>query len=198
MRLVRYDIIQSPSNVNNLHQQESSKSYKVATQHPRAYRPLDAWKGAPYRRRCSSGRIRTTFFFNEAAYISQMLPFSGQGANQAIEDAGALRILFERINSPDEVPSRISLFEKLRKLRVSRVQIMSSVRVGKEAVILEELRNHADPPGSSKLISLSISLALQEELNQMQPMQISPQTSLNGLLTTLGMSLHLYHSLFLC
>lgn len=75
---------------------------------------------------------------------------------------------------------------------------MSSVRVGKEAVILEELRNHADPPGSSKLISLSISLALQEELNQMQPMQISPQTSLNGLLTTLGMSLHLYHSLFLC
>ncbi|OGE49798.1 hypothetical protein PENARI_c019G06550 [Penicillium arizonense] len=26
---------------------------------------------------------------------------------------------------------------------------MSSVRVGKEAVILEELRNHADPPGSA-------------------------------------------------
>jgi salicylate hydroxylase len=80
-----------------------------------------------------------------------MLPFSGQGANQAIEDAGALGILFGKIDSPEDVPNRISLFTRLRKLRVSRVQIMSSVRIGREDVILEELRNHADPPGSGKL-----------------------------------------------
>jgi salicylate hydroxylase len=81
-----------------------------------------------------------------------MLPFSGQGANQAIEDTGALRMLFEKIHSPEHVPSRMALFEKLRKPRVSRVQTMSSVRVGKEAVILEELGNHADPPGSGNFI----------------------------------------------
>jgi salicylate hydroxylase len=94
-----------------------------------------------------------------------MLPFSGQGANQAIEDAGALRMLFEKIHSPGNVPSRKALFEKLRKPRVSRVQIMSSVRVGKEAVILEELRNHADPPGSGNFIIYLPRFAAKSEYN---------------------------------
>ncbi|KAI2708486.1 hypothetical protein CBS147332_6547 [Penicillium roqueforti] len=77
-----------------------------------------------------------------------MLPFSGQGANQAIEDAGALKILFEKIDSLEEVPNRMALFEKVRRRRVSRVQVMSSVRVGRETAIWEELHAHADPPGS--------------------------------------------------
>ncbi|KAJ5412811.1 salicylate hydroxylase [Penicillium sp. CMV-2018d] len=94
-----------------------------------------------------------------------MLPFSGQGANQAIEDAGALKILFENIHSPEDVPSRMALFEKLRRLRVSRVQIMSSVRVGKEAVVLEELRNQADPPGSGNLIIYIPEFAAKSEYN---------------------------------
>jgi salicylate hydroxylase len=79
-----------------------------------------------------------------------MLPFSGQGANQAIEDAGALRILFENHVSPDEMPALLSLFENVRKLRVSRVQTMSSVRVGKEGEIQEELKKYADHPGAGK------------------------------------------------
>lgn len=79
-----------------------------------------------------------------------MLPFSGQGANQAIEDAGALRILFEDVVSPDEMPARLSLFENVRKLRVSRIQIMSSVRVGKEGEIQKELEKYADYPGAGE------------------------------------------------
>lgn len=79
-----------------------------------------------------------------------MLPFSGQGANQAIEDAGALRILFQNYVSPDEIPARLSLFESVRKFRVSRVQTMSSVRVGKEEEIQEELQKYADHPGAGK------------------------------------------------
>ncbi|KUM62792.1 hypothetical protein ACN42_g4333 [Penicillium freii] len=94
-----------------------------------------------------------------------MLLIRGQGANQAIEDAGALKILFEKIHSPEDVPSRMALFEKLRKLRVSRVQIMSSVRVGKEAVVLEELRNQADPPGSGNLIIYLPEFAAKSEYN---------------------------------
>lgn len=79
-----------------------------------------------------------------------MLPFSGQGANQAIEDAGALGYLFDGVHSADEIPTRIALFEKVRRLRVSRTQLMSSVRVGKEGEIQTELRRYADPPGAGE------------------------------------------------
>jgi salicylate hydroxylase len=80
-----------------------------------------------------------------------MLPFGGQGSNSAIEDGGSLGYLFTGIEDTKLVTGRLCLFERTRKARASRVQILSSVRAGKEKEVEEELRRYADPPGSSKL-----------------------------------------------
>ncbi|MCJ1403882.1 hypothetical protein MMC11_007105 [Xylographa trunciseda] len=77
-----------------------------------------------------------------------MLPFGGQGSNQAMEDAGALGYLFQGVADPKDIPKRLSLFEQVRKNRASRVQVLSKVRVGREKEVEEELRLYADPPGS--------------------------------------------------
>ena len=77
-----------------------------------------------------------------------MLPFGGQGANQAIEDAGALGSLLEDIEDVELIPARLRKFEVVRRLRASRVQTLSKVRLGKEKEVEEELRKYADPPGS--------------------------------------------------
>ncbi len=80
-----------------------------------------------------------------------MLPFDGQGSNSAMEDAGALGYLFQSIHDPAAIEKQLQLFELVRKDRVSRIQIMSKVRMGREKDILQELQNFADPPGSGKL-----------------------------------------------
>ena len=73
-----------------------------------------------------------------------MLPFSGQGATQAIEDAGAISILFQDLSSAKDIPARLALFEKVRTKRASRVQVVSKVTVGKEKEIEEELRQYLE------------------------------------------------------
>ncbi|POR33734.1 3-hydroxybenzoate 6-hydroxylase 1 [Tolypocladium paradoxum] len=78
----------------------------------------------------------------------QMLPFGAQGANQAIEDAGALGAIFSSSESTLDVAGRLGVFERVRRLRASRVQTMSKVRLGKEGEVEAELRQYADPPGS--------------------------------------------------
>ena len=82
-----------------------------------------------------------------------MLPFGGQGSNQALEDAGALGYLLNDINEEEKVGKRIKMFETVRRRRASRVQILSKVRVGKEQDVREELLPYADPPGSGKVIT---------------------------------------------
>ncbi|PHH60437.1 hypothetical protein CDD81_1649 [Ophiocordyceps australis] len=77
-----------------------------------------------------------------------MLPFSGQGANQAIEDAGALDAILNGVQDINDIPRRLALFEQVRRLRASRVQKMSSVRPGKEKEVQTQLEQYADPPGS--------------------------------------------------
>lgn len=84
------------------------------------------------------------------ANMPQMLPFGGQGSNQAIEDAGALGYLFHDLESPDQIPKRLELFETVRRKRASRVQILSKVRVGKEGDVKQELLQYADPPGAGQ------------------------------------------------
>ena len=79
-----------------------------------------------------------------------MLPFGGQGSNQAIEDAGALRYLFNNTEASECVTRNLELFDKVRRLRASRAQILSRVRTGKEQEVREELLQYADPPGSCK------------------------------------------------
>jgi salicylate hydroxylase len=80
-----------------------------------------------------------------------MLPFGGQGCNSAIEDGGSLGYLFTGVDDAKSVTERLRLFERTRKARASRVQVLSSVRAGREKEVEEELRRYADPPGSSKL-----------------------------------------------
>lgn len=73
-----------------------------------------------------------------------MLPFGGQGANQALEDAGALGLLLEGLLDAKDLPNRLALFEKVRRLRASRVQILSKVRLGKERAVEQELKQYTD------------------------------------------------------
>ena len=77
-----------------------------------------------------------------------MLPFGGQGSNQAIEDAGALRSLFEHAKAGEGLTKRLDLFESVRRVRAARVQTLSRVRVGKECDVKERLLKYAEPPGS--------------------------------------------------
>jgi salicylate hydroxylase len=51
-----------------------------------------------------------------------MLPFMGQGAAQAIEDAATLAACLGKV---DDAPAALRLYEKLRLPRVSRLQAMS-------------------------------------------------------------------------
>ncbi len=83
-----------------------------------------------------------------------MLPFGGQGANMAIEDGGALGFLFADIANADQVETRLSLYEKVRKNRASRVQILSSVRIHREQEVEAKVRQYADSSDIRKFSSL--------------------------------------------
>ena len=82
-----------------------------------------------------------------------MLPFSGQGSNQAMEDAVALGYLFKNIGDrADKISKRLELFETARAKRTARVQTLSNVRIGREKEVETELKAYAEPPGSCKCL----------------------------------------------
>ncbi|KAL8787339.1 MAG: hypothetical protein Q9195_007798 [Heterodermia aff. obscurata] len=83
-----------------------------------------------------------TVLIGDAAH--PMLPFGGQGSNQAIEDGGALGYLLNSVNDTSTIEQRLKLFETIRRDRASRVQTLSKVRAGKENEIEQELRKYAD------------------------------------------------------
>ncbi|KAI0136326.1 hypothetical protein BJ170DRAFT_6948 [Xylariales sp. AK1849] len=70
-----------------------------------------------------------------------MLPFGAQGANMAVENGAALGLLLKRSGENDFANS-LAKFEKLRKNRVARVQILSSVRAGRETEVQEKLTKY--------------------------------------------------------
>ncbi|PVH97117.1 putative salicylate hydroxylase [Periconia macrospinosa] len=98
------------------------------------HQPLSTW---------FNGRI---VLIGDAAH--PMLPFAGQGSNLAMEDGGALGHLFSGVDDVFAVPERLGLFQKARQARAARVQILSSVRAGKEKEVEEQLKAYSDPPGS--------------------------------------------------
>lgn len=67
-----------------------------------------------------------------------------------MEDGGALGHLFQNIDDAKMVPERLEMFQRVRADRVARVQILSSVKLGKETEVEEQVRRYADPPGSSE------------------------------------------------
>jgi salicylate hydroxylase len=46
-----------------------------------------------------------------------MLPYLAQGANSAIEDGAVLGSLLGHINSKEQLPKALKMYEKLRKAR---------------------------------------------------------------------------------
>ena len=72
-----------------------------------------------------------------------MLPFGGQGANQAMEDGAALGVLLKNKGKGD-VEGVLRSFEAIRKNRTARVQILSSVRVGREGEVADKLQPYLD------------------------------------------------------
>ena len=58
-----------------------------------------------------------------------MLPNQAQGAGMAVEDAGALSIIFSQMadTSATAIMDRLALFQQIRKSRASVVQLLSSV-----------------------------------------------------------------------
>ena len=89
--------------------------------------------------------------FNYSGLIDvfQMLPFSGQAANQALEDAGALGVLFKGVTTSAEVSQRLQIFENVKRKRTAMVQVLSSKRVGLEHTVADKLQQFAEP-GSGK------------------------------------------------
>lgn len=78
----------------------------------------------------------------------QMLPFGGQGSNQAIEDAGALGVVLAAVENPVDVPARLKVFENVRIRRVSVIQVLSTTRAGTEKSVEEALKQYV-PPGTN-------------------------------------------------
>ncbi|GFF47770.1 6-hydroxynicotinate 3-monooxygenase [Aspergillus udagawae] len=56
-----------------------------------------------------------------------MLPYVGQGAAQAVEDAAALGVLLSTISSRSEIPLALAAYEKSRKHRAETVQQSGTV-----------------------------------------------------------------------
>ncbi|KAK5102707.1 hypothetical protein LTS08_003507 [Lithohypha guttulata] len=80
----------------------------------------------------------------DAAHL--MLPTHGQGASQALEDAMALEVLFDKSTKSDDVPHRAQLFNKLRVPRVSAVQTISNKMMGSPDKMTSEVKRYYDRP----------------------------------------------------
>ncbi|KHN94382.1 Aromatic-ring hydroxylase-like protein [Metarhizium album ARSEF 1941] len=91
----------------------------------------------------------SSWTFGKAVLIGDaahpMLPFGGQGANQAIEDGGVLGSVLAGVEYAAELPKRLDLFNSLRVRRASRVQILSSVRANKEYLVQDQIRHYMEP-----------------------------------------------------
>jgi len=119
-----------PNVLKLLEKAEEVKCWKLAY-----YEPFRSWT------------YRNVALIGDAAH--PMLPFGGQAANQAIEDAGAIGRLMKDVHQASEVESRLQLFEKVRIRRASMIQILSSTRVGREKTVQHKLWNYAEPGATS-------------------------------------------------
>ncbi|KAF5009318.1 hypothetical protein FDECE_4465 [Fusarium decemcellulare] len=66
-----------------------------------------------------------TVLIGDAAH--PMVPHQGQGANQALEDAEALRLLLDETVTRESVPRVLERWEAVRRLRASKVQLNSRI-----------------------------------------------------------------------
>ena len=70
----------------------------------------------------------------------------GQGGAQAIEDGAALGALLSKLGSVEEVPTRLHLFQELRKNRAAAIQIFSNAGQDEAEKIQAEAQKYVDGP----------------------------------------------------
>lgn len=71
-----------------------------------------------------------------------MYPTTGQGGSQSIEDIGCLGVLLSNLDSCAELPTRLQLYQQLRKPRIGTVQALSGIVYGTEERIAESRPKH--------------------------------------------------------
>jgi len=61
-----------------------------------------------------------------------MLPSTGQGCCQGLEDVGALSVLLSNLSDKSEIPRLFEIMTALRKDRKTTIQYLSGIRMGQE------------------------------------------------------------------
>lgn len=96
---------------------------------------------------------------------TQMLPFGGQGACQAMEDGLALGMLLSPLEHKEDftdisqhISQRLKLFDQVRRRRATRVQILSSVRAHREMDAQDSIRPYLEQGMKGRYMGISISV----------------------------------------
>ena len=80
----------------------------------------------------------------------------GQGGGQAIEDAGALSVLFSNLSSKDLIRDRLHIYQDVRKNRAASIQVLSNAGQDEAAKIEAEARKYMEGrpvPGKSNQVN---------------------------------------------
>ena len=67
-----------------------------------------------------------------------------------MEDGGALGYLLRGVEDATAIPARLTMFDRVRRNRASRVQTLSKVRVGREKEVEQELKKYVENADSGK------------------------------------------------
>jgi salicylate hydroxylase len=81
-----------------------------------------------------------------------MPPFNTQGRNQALEECGALFALFSNLTCKTLIPKCLIMFDRVRRKRANRQQIVSSVPTEEVKYLADKLKEYESegPPDISK------------------------------------------------
>lgn len=123
--------------------------------HPRLAKNVTHWD-LPFFEPFSRWTKGNLLIIGDAAHPMQ--PFGAQGANQSLEDAGALGILLRDVHDGSELRQRLGLFEQVRMGRTAVIQILSSARIGREETVAERLRDFIGNASGGSLASVPCAL----------------------------------------
>jgi hypothetical protein len=110
---------------------------------------MDERKSHSHRRRSTSHA--SPFVFSVSSSIQRLILTAlrkdqAQGANQAIEDAGALSVFLANVQRLEDIPSRLELVQNTRRDRAAAMQIFSNAGQDQAAEIENEARQYVKGP----------------------------------------------------